>query len=114
MAHHEERPNVILISVVAGLIGAGVALLLAPRSGRETRQMLRSSAGKVKHRANENYEDLRNQARDTMQSASEMKNKIASAIKTRKDQAEQSLEDTSGDTFTRRQSSGLTNWDEEI
>lgn len=114
MAHHEERPNVVLISVIAGLVGAGIALLLAPRSGRETRQKLRSAAGGLKHQAKENYEDLRNQAQSTMQSANEMKHKITSAIKTRKDQGQQSMDEASDNTSTRRQSSGLTNWDEEI
>jgi gas vesicle protein len=113
MAQQEDRPNVVLISLVAGLVGAGLALLLAPRSGRETRDRLRHTAEDVKHQARDNYTHLRDQAKDTVQQASDMKDKITSAIKTRKDQMKDGLDDTANDT-QRRESSVLTSWDEEV
>jgi gas vesicle protein len=114
MAHHEGRPNVVLISLLAGLAGAGIALLLAPRSGRETRARLQLKADDIKHQAQESYEQLRDQAKDTIHQASDIKDKIASAIKTHKNGAKDDLESTAGETPARRQSSVLTSWDEEV
>jgi gas vesicle protein len=113
MAQQEDRPNVVLISLVAGLVGAGLALLLAPRSGRETRDQLRHTAEDMKHQARDNYTHLRDQAKETVQQASDMKDKITSAIKTRKDEMKDGLDDVANDT-QRRESSVLTSWDEEV
>ena len=41
---------------VGGLIGAGVALLIAPKAGEETRRMIKELAGEVKEKA-EDYID---------------------------------------------------------
>ena len=41
---------------VGGLIGAGVALLMAPKTGEETRRMIKELAGEVKEKA-EDYVD---------------------------------------------------------
>jgi gas vesicle protein len=41
---------------VGGLIGAGVALLIAPKTGEETRRMIKELAGDVKEKA-EDYID---------------------------------------------------------
>jgi gas vesicle protein len=44
---------------IGGLIGAGVALLLAPQSGEETREMLRERSIELKSRAEEAASDFR-------------------------------------------------------
>ena len=41
---------------IGGLIGAGVALLIAPKTGEETRRMIKELAGEVKDKA-EDYID---------------------------------------------------------
>ena len=41
---------------IGGLIGAGVALLIAPKTGEETRRMIKELAEEVKEKA-ENYID---------------------------------------------------------
>jgi gas vesicle protein len=59
MAHHDEVPYVIIerrsVSATAflwgALLGAGAALLLAPRSGRETRDEIRAGALRFRDRA---------------------------------------------------------------
>ncbi len=43
--------SVILPFFIGGVIGAGVALLLAPKSGRETRQLMKDTAEDVKEKA---------------------------------------------------------------
>jgi len=41
----------LLAFFLGGLVGAGVALLLAPKSGSETRQMIKEYAGEAKEKA---------------------------------------------------------------
>jgi gas vesicle protein len=45
---------------VGGLVGAGVALLMAPKTGEETRRMIKELAGEVKEKA----EDYIGQVKD--------------------------------------------------
>ena len=40
--------------------GAAVGLMIAPKTGKETREMLRHRAGQVQHRAGEAFGTLRN------------------------------------------------------
>src|SRR5687767_3426374 len=52
------------MSLVAGLViglalGAAAALLLAPHSGRETRQAIRNRGKRVRNKASDAWEDLR-------------------------------------------------------
>ena len=58
----EERDNrfaaAALLLVAGGIIGAGMALLVAPQSGRKTRRDLARCAKKVKTRADETVEEL--------------------------------------------------------
>jgi len=91
---NEERgcaagSHVILAFVLGGLVGAGLALLTAPRSGRETREKIREFADETKKKASE-YAD---QTKDKLSSAvehgkefvSEKKSLISSAIEAGKD-----------------------------
>lgn len=43
--------STLLAFFLGGLVGAGVALLLAPKTGSETRQMIKEYAGDVKGKA---------------------------------------------------------------
>ncbi len=45
--------SLLLSFLLGGVVGAGMALLLAPQSGRETRQRIRDLAGDVKDKSNE-------------------------------------------------------------
>jgi len=44
--------SVFLSFLLGGIVGAGVALLLAPQSGRETREKIRDYAEDIKDRVN--------------------------------------------------------------
>ncbi len=48
--------------VVGGMIGAGVALLMAPQSGRRTRSKIRDKGEELRERAVETAEDTRHLA----------------------------------------------------
>lgn len=51
---------------VGALIGAGVALLLAPRTGEETREMLREKGADLARRAQESGSEFTRRAQETM------------------------------------------------
>ncbi len=59
--------SVILPFFIGGIIGAGIALLLAPKSGRETRQLITDTAEDVKEKA----EQYAGQAKGAVASAVE-------------------------------------------
>ena len=48
--------TILLSFFFGGLIGAGVALLIAPKTGEETRRMIKELAGEIKEKA-EDYID---------------------------------------------------------
>lgn len=49
MRDENQNSSVVLLSfLVGGLVGAGIALLYAPRSGRETREKIKEFTGEVK------------------------------------------------------------------
>ena len=64
----EERDwrgaGILSLGVIAGaLVGAGVALLLAPQSGEETRERIANRARRFGTRADESWDDLRDELR---------------------------------------------------
>jgi gas vesicle protein len=65
MRHDEESccgaSSTFLSFLLGGLVGAGVALLLAPKSGRETRQRIRDLADDVKAKAEDYVEQAKGQ-----------------------------------------------------
>lgn len=71
MASEDNRPVVIversggLASFFWGaLCGAGIALLMAPRSGEETREVLRAKGRKLRSRAQDSAEDFQGRLED--------------------------------------------------
>jgi gas vesicle protein len=51
-----SRPSSLTIFTVGALIGAGVALLYAPQSGKETRKLLTKKAKALKEKAHDTVE----------------------------------------------------------
>ncbi len=67
-SYEEERDwrgaGVLSLGILAGaLVGAGVALLLAPQSGEETRERIATRARRMGTRADEGWDDLRDELR---------------------------------------------------
>ena len=58
--------SLILGFFIGGLVGAGVALLLAPQPGTETRQKIKELAGNVKEKATECAEKVKGQVTSTV------------------------------------------------
>ena len=53
---------------LGGLIGAGVALLVAPMAGKETREQIKGFAGNVKEKADDYYEQITEAVTSTLES----------------------------------------------
>jgi hypothetical protein len=67
-SYEEERDwrgaGILSFGIIAGaLVGAGVALLLAPQSGEETRERLANRARRLGSRADASWDDLRDELR---------------------------------------------------
>jgi gas vesicle protein len=71
---------VIFSFFLGGLVGAGVALLLAPKPGRETRQKIKELAEEVKGRAEGYYEQAREKATSTVDKGKEFVEKNKSLV----------------------------------
>ena len=61
--------SVISSFLLGGLIGAGVALLLAPKSGSETREQIRGFAGTARERADDYYSQVKEAVNSTLENA---------------------------------------------
>lgn len=60
-----------LMLIAGGLLGAGVALLFAPQSGKKTRKDISRFAKKSKHRAEEIIDDFSDNVSDMVDSLSD-------------------------------------------
>jgi len=58
MNRQNDHTKTVLLAIGAGLLGASVALLFAPQSGKKTRRGLQRFGGNVSRRAEDLYEDL--------------------------------------------------------
>lgn len=108
-----SSPNIALVSLMAGLAGAGIALLLAPRSGKET-------IAKIGERTTE----LKGQAEDSIH---RVKDSVNTGIDKTRDSLSEALKKTdrvareqydefneTADRPSKRQSPVLHAWEEEV
>jgi gas vesicle protein len=69
---------------LGGLIGAGVALLVAPRAGKETRQQIKGAAEDVKGKAEDYYKQVKETVTSSLEHGkgvvAEKKEHIARAV----------------------------------
>lgn len=88
--------SVLLSFLLGGLVGAGFALLLAPQSGRETRQKIRELSGEAKEKAMGYVEDIKGKITTGIDKGKEFiegkKTMISSAIEAGKEAYEKEKE----------------------
>lgn len=74
MTHHQENCNgLTVLSFLAGAItGAAVALLVAPKSGRETREMLAAYRDELQEKCRHLPEDIKEQTGSAVDRGKEM------------------------------------------
>ncbi|NWG01616.1 MAG: YtxH domain-containing protein [Syntrophaceae bacterium] len=83
---NEERSHgtgsIILAFFIGGLVGAGVALLLAPQSGKETRQKIKELADEAKEKATHYAEEVKSKVTSTVEKGKELVEEKKSLIST--------------------------------
>lgn len=81
--------HVVLAFVLGGIVGAGIALLTAPRSGKETREKIREFADETKKKTSEYAEQVKDKLSSAVEHGkefvSEKKSLISSAIEAGKE-----------------------------
>ena len=84
MSHHDEEGyssgSVLLAFVLGGMVGAGVALLLAPQSGTETRRKIKELTDDVKEKATDYSGTSKGKGVSTVYKAKELYEEKKSAI----------------------------------
>lgn len=108
--------SVWIMPVLAGLAGALVALLFAPRSGKDTRQRMRSNAERLKDQAADNLNSARTGVEDGLHKAKEVKDRLSEAITLKGRKSSEIDQEDGYSTSKRNQASSpvLTNWEEEV
>jgi gas vesicle protein len=76
----QNAGSIILSFFVGGLVGAGVALLLAPRAGKETRERIKGLAEEVKEKAEEYVEQAKEKAASAIEKGKEVLEEKKSVI----------------------------------
>lgn len=71
---------------VGSLIGAGIALLMAPQSGEETRAMIRNRSMEMKERAAEAADETRQRAEKAMGDVAQQTRQTAEEAKRRSEE----------------------------
>jgi gas vesicle protein len=86
-SHHAG--SFFLTFIIGGLVGAGVALLLAPQSGKETRKKIKDLTGDVKEKAADFTEQVKSQVDATVEKGKgfygEKKSLVSAAIEAGKE-----------------------------
>jgi gas vesicle protein len=74
--------SIILAFFIGGLVGAGVALLLAPQSGKETRQKIKEQADDAKEKAAKYAEEVKSKVTSTVEKGKELVEEKKSLVTT--------------------------------
>lgn len=88
--------SVLLSFILGGIVGAGIALLMSPQSGRETREKIKELAEDVKDRATGYMEQAKDKVSTTIEHGKEIieekKSLISSAVEAGKEAYEKEKE----------------------
>jgi len=88
--------SIFLSFLLGGIVGAGFALLMAPESGRETRQRIRRFTDDVKDKAMDYVEDMKEKVTSSVDKGKgyyeEKKSMITSAVEAGKEAYEKEKE----------------------
>lgn len=107
-----SSPNILAVSLLSGLAGATIALLVAPRSGRETRDKLREQTGDLKHRAEDKLANAKDRIGSQVDRLSSAVNRTGRKARREMDELKSDIE--SQERETNKQSPVLSSWEEEV
>ncbi|MDB5164174.1 MAG: YtxH-like protein [Candidatus Saccharibacteria bacterium] len=104
----KQGANMVAVTLMAAAAGAGVALLTAPRSGRETRARLKSQAAQAKLKAKQRADSLKHVMDQKISRGKEMKEAVTQSYKDTK----ANLANDAQDSKEQIKSSIINNWEE--
>jgi len=79
--------------IVGGLVGAGIALLTAPQSGRETREKIKDLAGEAKDKIKAVADDAKEKIQDTYRNTRDMVGERKAMLATAIDAGKRAMEE---------------------
>jgi gas vesicle protein len=95
----EERgsaPAILLAFLLGGVVGAGLALLFAPQSGKETRERIKDLTDEVREKAEGAIEEIRDKVKETLdvgkKTLEEKKSIVSAALEAGKEAFEKEKE----------------------
>ena len=107
MRHHDEQPYIVIERdrgggqmgsfVIGALVGAGLALLFAPKSGAETQEELKERARELRSTAEDRMKDAQAQLEERLDTAREGVQDRLETVKRAVDAGRQAAEDARGD-----------------
>jgi gas vesicle protein len=89
---YEGASSNLLYFLLGGLTGAAVALLYAPRSGRETRELLTEKLGEAAERGRELKEQVVTRSRDLIDDAGEYVERKREGLDSRRERLAAAIE----------------------
>lgn len=106
----------LLMPLVAGLLGAGLALFFAPRSGRETREKMRMQADEMKDKAEDSLSSVRRSLNQSIEEAQDLKKRLSEALVSSGKKPKQEMDELGEDRPrpAPTQSTVLSTWEEEV
>jgi len=75
-----KNGSVLLAFLLGGVVGAGVALLMAPKSGQETREQIKKLADEAKEKTGAYIEDMKSKATTAVEKGKELLEKEKTVI----------------------------------
>jgi len=88
--------SVLLAFFLGGLVGAGIALLVAPKPGQETREQIKKIADEVKEKAEAYIEDAKSKASTVVEKGKELLEKEKTVISAAIDAGKEAFEKEKG------------------
>lgn len=79
MSERSGTENILLSFLIGGAVGAGVALLFAPRSGKETRERIKNLAKEWEHKADELLQDGKSKVAESREAVKEKVDRLKDA-----------------------------------
>lgn len=109
--------NPFIIPILAGTLGAIIMLFFAPRSGKESREKLRTKTDSMKRQAKNSITDMHKALDQSLQETQDLKKRISEAIKQTNKKTEEEIKELGEDRDripAPINSSVLSTWEEEV
>lgn len=105
-----QGANVMVVALSAAAVGAGIALLTAPRSGRETRAQIKDRADRMKLKGQQSATAMRHKINEKMARGKEVRDAFVQSFKATKADLKQDA-----DAHKEQMKSSIINsWKEEV